>query len=154
MEYHAQRFLLARYMIEPMNPDKEDMTNPDTTTFPKVHLGKDGIMRVNYGHNPVLSTEGLLSVVERRLAITRTPTPVLVSMTGRPVVTPNQTSVMHEERYRSITTAVAYVTTEWYIQHLINIHLKVNKPPFPLFIFDTEEEAVPWLARFIYHEIP
>ena len=94
------------------------------------------------------------SVIERRLEITRLPTPVLVTMTGRPTVTPNQTDVMHDELYRSITTAVAYVTTEWYIKHLINIHLKVNKPPFPLFIFDTEEEAVPWLARYIYSEIP
>ncbi|WP_018151031.1 DUF7793 family protein [Leeia oryzae] len=117
--------------------------------MPDMQLGSDGVLRVDYGYNPVLTTAGFVHILDEREKIVSAPVPVLVKMSGRPKVQVNQTGIMHTSRYLSLTTAVAYVTKEWYIKHLIDKHITLNKPPLPIFVFETDQEAINWLKRYL-----
>lgn len=116
---------------------------------PTVQLRTDGIMCIDYGHNPNLSGEGLAEVLRRRREISQLAMPVLVKVTGRPSIDSQLPKALRSSDYCSITTAVAYVTDSWHVRNLINTYLTVQKPPYPLFIFDTEEEALICLRRYV-----
>ncbi|WP_018152733.1 DUF7793 family protein [Leeia oryzae] len=114
-----------------------------------ITLRDDGIVCVDYGKNPLLSGAALMEIVQRRKALCPSPTPVLVRINGRPVMDGTLPAALRSPDYCQLTLAVAYVTDSWYVRKLLNTHLTIDAPPYPLFVFEHEDEAVTCLTRYL-----
>ena len=124
-------------------------TAPATTGLPIVTLRDDGIVCVDYGQSPVMSGPALMDILKQRLALCPAPTPVMAKVTGRPTIDGTLPAAVRSPDYCQQTLAVAYVTDSWYVRKLIHTHLTIDAPPYPMFVFATEEEAATCLSRYL-----
>ncbi len=85
---------------------------------------------------------------QHHIAITNEACPILI--VGQSVVAVDREA----ERYASspeivrITRAMAIVTNSSLQKHLARMFFWYRKPPYPIQVFATEEEAVEWLQQY------
>lgn len=121
-----------------------------TPTEPIVWLGEDGILRVDYGDSPHIDGAMIEKIRQKHIALSDKPLPVMFMATGRPSSTKDGREAASTPEICNITTAVAFVTKSWYIRQLLDLYLTFDRPPYPAFVCETEEDAADWLIRYVY----
>ena len=124
-------------------------TPRSTYTEPEVWLGEDGILRVDYGDSPCIDAKMIETVRQKHVRIVQHPVPVIFLATGRPMSTSEGRQAAQSPDICAITTAIAFVTQSWYIQKLLDLYLTFEAPPYPAFVFRSEEDAADWLRRYV-----
>ncbi|MCW5623290.1 MAG: hypothetical protein KIT73_01055 [Burkholderiales bacterium] len=114
---------------------------------PKVSLGPDGIVRVDYGSTGVVTPDCVQAELAARLPLKPGPQLVLMSFPGVWRVDVQAAAFMASAEFASATVAVAAVVES----SLGNLALRVfelyHRPPYPLGIFARDDDAESWLLQ-------
>lgn len=119
-----------------------------------VWLGDDGIVRVDYGNDPLLDLAAVKSAVAQRIALVGRPHPVMVIGGGHPHVTPDAKAYTRSAEVVQMTTAMAFVTESFWARNMVQLFRLFDAPPYPVYVFSDQIEAAAWLRRFVLPDNP
>ena len=114
-----------------------------------VWLGEDGIVRVDYGNDPMLDLTVVQSAVAQRIALVGRPHPVMIIGGGHPHVTPAAKAYTRSAEVVKMTTAMAFVTESFWARNMVQLFRLFDAPPYPVYVFSDQIEAAAWLRRFV-----
>ena len=120
-----------------------------TTTNPKVWLGDDGIMRVDYSQCQGITLATYKSSYEQRLAISTERLPVLLIGKRVGFVEHEALRFASSDEVCSITAALGLLAGSFLEKHLGQMFIAYHMPPYPTRLFTSEEEVLAWLKMFI-----
>jgi len=117
---------------------------------PKVWLGDDGILRIDYGQHPRIDLDAIQSAYAQHIAISTIPRPVMIIGEGAVTATSEAEAFSNSPEVRAVTTAVALVTGASAIGRLLaQLFLSYRRPKYPCRIFDSQEAALDWLRQYV-----
>ena len=120
---------------------------------PKVWLGDDGILRIDYGQHPKIDLDAIQSAYAQHIAISTEPRPIMVLGEGAVTATPEAEAFSNTAEVRAVTTAVALVTGASVIGRLLaQLFLSYRHPKYPCKIFESQAAAVEWLRQYASEE--
>lgn len=133
-------------MIAPANSEpKESLV---------VHLDELGIMQVEYPLHAQVRLDSIQEEYYKRLEITDQKTPLLVQLHGMTFFEVKAREFLCGEENGAITSAAAVVLDAEAGYHrqskiFMEMFKLLNKPSFPVKIFDDKDEAIAWLKGFL-----
>ena len=127
-----------------MDHDTNVITHPKF----RMWLRPDGIVQLVWAPRTTVLLEDATAALEATAQLTgRRLRPVLIDMrdTG-----PQDRSARAEWTSRTdVSSAVALIVGTSLSRLMGNLFISVNKPPFPVRLFDNEASAVAWLQKFV-----
>lgn len=116
---------------------------------PKIWLGDDGVLRIDYGMRPRIELEDIHHAYHEHLRLAPRPLPVLVLGRGMMAATPEVEAFSSGPEVRAVTRAVAVVMTNMLARVAVRFYLRFNPPAYPFRAFEDEAEALKWLVQFV-----
>ncbi|WP_269531644.1 hypothetical protein [Chitinimonas sp. BJYL2] len=116
---------------------------------PKVWLGDDGILRVDYGYRPRIDEASMRSALEQHLAIGVYPVPVMIFGQGVMAGTTEAEVFGSGPEICEVTLAVGMVMSNALAMQAAKLYLRFRHPPYPCQAFSREAEALAWLRGFL-----
>lgn len=121
---------------------------------PKVWLEDDGIMCIEYPVHSSITLDDLQKSLCLRQSLLSKKHKLLVKLNGLMALSASAQEFLLTEEYSSLTQAVAVVVNphEGYYQHtkiLLGLFQRQGPLPYPLELFDTENEAKDWLHGLV-----
>ncbi|RRJ84939.1 hypothetical protein [Aestuariirhabdus litorea] len=115
------------------------------TIEPRLWMGEDGIMRVDYGLHAHITLEAVREVAQRAYQLC--PRPHLALVMGQRVakVDTDALRFLQGEEYQRISVAVAVMTRTPLEKFLMRMYSTLHPPTYPVRGFTDEEEALRWL---------
>lgn len=118
---------------------------------PKVWLGDDGIVRVDFGGIGVVTLEHVKAELAARRDLGATPQVTLVKLPGVWRVDVQAAAFMSSLENVAMTAASGMVTESSLGNLAVRVFDLYHRPPFPWRVFSNDEDAAEWLRQFIPH---
>jgi len=118
---------------------------------PKVWLGDDGIVRVDFGGIGVVTLEHVKAELAARRRLGVTPQVTLVRLPGVWRVDVQAAAFMSSLENVSMTIASGMVTESSLGNLAVRVFDLYHRPPFPWHVFSNDEDAVAWLRQYVPH---
>lgn len=115
---------------------------------PKVWLGEDGILRIDYGPLRRITPESMESAYRQQMKLCQTWCPVLIFAHSILSVDFDAVPFPLREGVERLTTAVAIVTSSSVGSHLGQFLVWYHSPPYPVRLCSSQDEALSWLGQF------
>jgi len=116
---------------------------------PKVWLGEDGILRVEYPQDFDLTLEAMLFVYRQCLGLTRKKRPVLVYAETVASAEYEAQQFVCNERAGVLVGGMAIIVKSVFTRALGDLFMRFHQPPYPARIFSDEGDAIEWLATML-----
>lgn len=118
---------------------------------PEVQLGEDGIVRIRFGLHARITRATLERAEELSRQLTPYPSsaPALIVGDGILQLDEEAQCFASDPEIVSTTTACALVPRSFLERFIANVFLRYRKPPYPIRVFETEEDAVQWLKQYV-----
>jgi hypothetical protein len=121
------------------------MADPD----PKVWLGEDGILRVQYPQNCNLTLEVMELAHQRRLELTVEPRPLLVYADTVASAEYEAQQFASRQDVAALISGMGIIVKSVFTRAMSDIFMRFHKPPYPTRIFRDEQPALEWLEQFL-----
>jgi hypothetical protein len=118
---------------------------------PKVWLGEEGIVRVDFGGTGVVTLDLIKAELAARKRIGSTPQVTLVHLPGVWRVDVQAAAFISSLEMVSMTRASGMVTESSLGNLAVRVFDLYHRPPFPWRVFANEADAVDWLQQFVGH---
>ncbi|WP_374351523.1 hypothetical protein [Chitinimonas sp.] len=119
------------------------------TIPPKVWLGDDGILRIDYGMRPRIELDAIRFAYQEHLRIAPRPLPVLILGQGTMAATPEAEAFSSGPEVRAVSRAVAVVVSNQLARMAVRFYLRFRPPSYPFRAFANQEEALAWLHQYV-----
>ena len=136
-------------MMSRHGSDTKRMDNDAQWNHPHVELLNDGILRVDFGDRARITVAGMHHANQAHRELSGTPRPVLVSGKGLVSVEEDAMAFCSDSEITEMTSAMALIVHSLLARHLGKLFLNYYKPPYPVKLFDDEQEAHRWLRRYL-----
>lgn len=117
--------------------------------YPKVWLGDDGVMRIDYGPDALITLDFIRTAYERFRALSPAPRPILILGARAMNTTSEAEEFANGKDASQLALALALLMKSNAARMAVNAYHRFRPPPYPCKAFMTEEEAVAWLVGFI-----
>ncbi|MES2504114.1 MAG: hypothetical protein V4534_04465 [Myxococcota bacterium] len=130
--------------------DIQQNSNEVTTRTARLWLGEDGILRKVFLKNAdetladALASEDIIKRISGEKK-----RPILVDFTALHSMDQDARDYYVSERAGTLLAACGGVTRSMIGRVISNFFIGFNKPPTPVKLFGSEEEAITWLKQFI-----
>jgi hypothetical protein len=122
--------------------------------FPRVWLGDDGVMRIDYGPNALITLDAIRSAYAQFVALSSVPRPILI-LGARAMNTTNEAEEFaNGPQASSMAVALALLMQSNAARMAVNVYHSFRPPPYPIKAFLYEDEAVAWLRGFVQQDGP
>ena len=121
------------------------MVDPD----PKVWLGKDGILRVQFPQVFNLTLEVMELVHRKRLELMATPCPLLIYADTVASAEYEAQQFASREDVAELITVMGIIVRSVFTRAMSEIFMRFHRPPYPTRIFKDEQPALEWLTQFL-----
>ncbi len=121
------------------------MADPD----PKVWLGDDGILRVQYPQNCNLTLDIMELVHQRRLEITAEPCPLLVYADSVASAEYEAQQFASRQDVAALISGMGIIVKSAFTRAMSDLFMRFHKPPYPTRVFRDELPALEWLGQFL-----
>ena len=129
---------------DPMGEDSGAITNAKF----RIWLRPDGIVQLVFTSRVATDLADALAAIDAMTELTGgRRSPLLVDMHG--FGPPDRSARLELARRGDVVSAVALIVDTPLSRTLGTFFLRVNKPPFPVRLFDNEASAVAWLRAFV-----
>lgn len=118
---------------------------------PKVWLGEDGIVRVDFGGIGVVTLEHVKAELAARRGLGATPQVTLVKLPGVWRVDVQAAAFMSSLENVNMTAASGMVTESSLGNLAVRVFDLYHRPPFPWRVFSNDDDAAEWLRQFVPH---
>lgn len=116
---------------------------------PKVWLGDDGIVRVDFGGIGVVTLEHVKAELAARRRIHTMPQVTLVRLPGVWRVDVQAAAFMSSLESVSMTIASGMVTDSSLGNLAVRVFDLYHRPPFPWRVFANDDDAAEWLRQYL-----
>jgi hypothetical protein len=116
---------------------------------PKVWLGEDGILRIDYGMRPRIELDAIRFAYQEHIRIAPRRLPVLILGAGAMAATPEAEAFSSGPEVHAVTCAVGLVVSNTLARMAVRFYLRFRAPTYPFKAFDDEAAAVEWLRQFV-----
>jgi hypothetical protein len=121
------------------------MADPD----PKVWLGTDGILRIQYPQDFNLTLEVMERVHAKRLQLMSTPCPLLIYADTVASAEYEAQQFASRDEVAILTPAMAIIVKSVFTRAMSELFMRFHRPPYPTRIFRDEKPALDWLRQFL-----
>ncbi|GMQ89149.1 MAG: hypothetical protein BMS9Abin09_0607 [Gammaproteobacteria bacterium] len=119
---------------------------------PRVWLGEDGIVRIEYPQDFNLTLQIMQAVNQQHRQITTDKRPVLVYAESVASAEYEAQQFASTEQAIELTTCLAIIVKSFFTRAMGELFMKFHKPPYPTRVFNSEENALAWLETFLPDE--
>ena len=116
---------------------------------PKVWLGEDGILRIQYPTNFNLTLDAMELVHQRHLELTVQPCPLLVYADTVAAAEYEAQQFASREEVAALISGMGIIVKSAFTRAISDLFMRFHKPPYPTRIFRDEQPALDWLAQFL-----
>jgi len=116
---------------------------------PKVWLGKEGILRVQYPQDFNLTLEVMELVHRKRLELMATPCPLLIYADTVASAEYEAQQFASREDVAELITGMGIIVRSVFTRAMSEIFMRFHRPPYPTRIFKDEQPALEWLTQFL-----
>jgi len=118
--------------------------------MPRVHIAKDGIIRIDYRAHDRITLEVVRQAFEKQRALAQgKQRPVLIFAQGVTSLAADAVEFLKDDEVKSLTKASAILTKSFVEEQLGNMYLMLNVPSFPIRFFTSESGALRWLTAYV-----
>ena len=116
--------------------------------MPRIWLGDDGIMRVEFPQDYLFTLKDARDLNRRHREIRSECGPLLVYAMTVAEAEHEAKEFASSEDAVEVVNALAILVRSAFTRALADIFMKFNKPPYPTRVFTSEAEALEWLEPF------
>ncbi len=124
------------------------------TRTTKIWLGADGIIRIVT--KPGVSKQTLADAVENMEAVDRVrlgkKRPAFIDIRKAMSTDAEGRRYYSRTEHKETVSAAAFIVGSPISRMIGSLFLGLNRPPFPLVLFDSEDKALEWLKGFVTNE--
>jgi hypothetical protein len=121
------------------------------TRTTRIWLGTDGILRIV--SKPFMMRQSLNDAIENMQALHRArqeeKRPVLVDIRDAIFTDAESRRYYSRAEFSTVIIAAAFIVSSPVSRVIGSLYLGLNKPPYPVRLFDAEEKALEWLSGFL-----
>jgi hypothetical protein len=117
---------------------------------PKVWLGDDGILRIEYPENFHLTLDAMHYANQRHREISTEKRPVLVYADSVASADYDAQQFASSDAAIELTRCLAIIVKSVFTRAMADLFMRFHKPPYPTRIFTREQDAMDWLDSFLH----
>jgi hypothetical protein len=118
----------------------------------RIWLEEDGIVRIKYPDDFHITMDVMESVFQQHLQITTDKRPILADAKSVASVDYDAQQFVSTDKVAALTTALAVVAKSAFTRAMGEMFMMFHKPPYPMRIFQHQEDALEWLRTFLADE--
>ena len=118
----------------------------------KIWLEEDGIVHIKYPHNFHLTLDVMESIYQQHLQITTDKRPILAHAESVASADYDAQQFVSSDKAVALTSALALVVKSAFTRAMGEMFMMFHKPPYPMRMFQREDDALEWLKTFLTDE--